>query len=74
MPISVPDTEENVKMCFCPDCPTYKSFNLTGILFCAKGKAKEDVKSVSCICPSCPVFAKYKLKRQYYCKGKTGET
>jgi hypothetical protein len=71
---SVPDTSENVKLCLCPACPTYKGSNLTGTLFCARGKAKEDVKSVSCICPECPVFAKYKLKQQYYCKGKTAKT
>jgi hypothetical protein len=74
MSISVPDTDENVKMCLCPDCPTYKGSNLTGILFCAKGKAKEDVKNASCICPECPVSGKYGLKQQYYCKGKTAET
>jgi hypothetical protein len=75
MTISVLDSEENVKLCLCPDCPTYKNSDLTGILFCAKGKAKEDVKSVSCSCPSCPVFAKYALKRQYYCiEGKASES
>jgi hypothetical protein len=74
MAISVPDTEENVKMCLCPTCPTYQKSNLTETLFCAKGKAKEKVKSVSCACPDCPLFNKYDLKSQYYCiKGKASE-
>jgi Protein of unknown function (DUF2769) len=74
MTISVPDNEENVKLCLCPVCPTYKNSNLTGTLFCAKGKAKEKVKSVSCNCPTCPVFAKYGLKQNYYCiKGKAAD-
>jgi hypothetical protein len=71
MAISVPDIEENVKLCMCPGCPTYKGSNLTGSLFCAKGKAKEKVKSASCNCPECLVFAKYGLNQMYYCiKGK----
>jgi methylamine---glutamate N-methyltransferase subunit C len=72
MTISVPDIEENGKLCLCPDCPTYEGSNLTGSLFCARGKAKEKVRIVSCKCPECPVFAKYDLKQMYYCiKGKS---
>ncbi len=72
--MSVIDNEENLKLCLCPDCPTYQSSNLTGILFCAKGKAKEKVKSVSCNCPTCSVFTKYRLMQMYYCiKGKAVE-
>jgi hypothetical protein len=67
----VPDTEENAKLCPCPDCPTYQKSNFSGTLFCARGKAKEEVKSESCPCPSCPIFIKYNLKNKYYCiKGK----
>jgi methylamine---glutamate N-methyltransferase subunit C len=65
--MSVIDNDENLKLCLCPDCPTYKKSNLTGILFCAKGKAKEKVKSVSCNCPTCAVFAKNGLNQMYYC-------
>jgi hypothetical protein len=69
MPVA--ENEENVKLCLCPECPTYKTSNLTGILFCGKGKAKEKVKSISCNCPICPIFAKYGLNDMYYCvKGK----
>jgi len=71
---SVPDNEENVKLCNCPTCPTYKSSGLTGTLFCARVKAKEKVKSVSCTCPTCAVFSKFGLKQQYYCiKGKAAD-
>jgi hypothetical protein len=64
---SIPDNEENVKLCICPACPTYKNSSLTGTLFCVRGKAKEPVKSASCPCPACPVFSKYGLRLQYYC-------
>jgi methylamine---glutamate N-methyltransferase subunit C len=75
MTISIPDNEENIKNCICPTCPTYKNSSLTGTLFCARGKAKEPVKSVSCPCPACPVFSKYGLKQTYYCiSGKATET
>jgi hypothetical protein len=67
MIISVPDNEENGKLCQCPVCPTYKNSNLTGSLFCAREKAKEKVKSSSCLCPTCPVYAKYGLEKMYYC-------
>jgi len=69
MPVT--DNEENIKICLCPECPTYKTSHLTGILFCGKGKAKEQVKTISCNCPVCPIFAKYGLNDMYYCvKGK----
>ncbi len=65
---SVPDNEENVKACVCPECPTYKASNLTDTLFCARGKAKERVtKAVSCPCPTCPVAVNYGLEQTYYC-------
>ena len=61
MTISIPDNEENVKNCISPTCPTYTNSNLTGTLFCPRGKAKEPVKSVSCPWPACPVYSKYGL-------------
>ena len=70
--IEVPDTEENMKMCICPTCPTYKGSNLTGGLYCAKGKAATPITTLGCVCPKCPVFAKYGLKTGYFCfKGKS---
>jgi hypothetical protein len=45
MGVSVPDTEENMKMCKCPGCPTFKGSPLSGGFFCAKGKAKETLSS-----------------------------
>lgn len=65
--VTVDDTIENVKLCICPGCPTYKESKLTGILFCGKGKAKEPVKQKDCICPKCPVWKNYKLQDNYYC-------
>ncbi len=65
--VMVPDAAENVKLCICPTCPTYKDSHLSGILYCAKGKAKEEVKHKGCLCPTCPVTAKYGLEDNYYC-------
>jgi hypothetical protein len=69
---SVPDNEENAKLCLCPTCPTYKKSNLSSNLFCARGKAAEKVKVASCLCPNCAVFKKFSLDQMYYCvKGKS---
>jgi len=65
--VVVPDTVENVKMCVCPGCPTYRESKLTGILFCARGKASETVKEKDCLCPKCMVWKNYKLQGIYYC-------
>lgn len=67
MGVMVPDTAENTKMCICPWCPTFRESKLSGILFCAKGKAKEMVKQKGCNCPKCAVWKNYKLQDQYYC-------
>jgi hypothetical protein len=64
---SVPDSEENAKMCTCPGCPTYKKSKLTNNVFCAKGKAKETVQTAGCLCPNCAVFKNYALDQMYYC-------
>ncbi|HLN88645.1 MAG TPA: DUF2769 domain-containing protein [Candidatus Binatia bacterium] len=71
---SVPDNEENTKLCLCPTCPTYKKSNLSSSVFCARGKAKESVKTVDCLCPNCTVWKKFSLDQLYYCmKGKSEE-
>jgi len=71
---TVPDTEENIKMCRCPECPTFKGSPLSGGFFCAKGKAKENVRQLGCLCGSCPVFIKYGLKTTYFCvNGKSAD-
>jgi len=71
---SVPDNDENAKLCLCTGCPTYKKSNLGNNLFCARGKAQEKVSVGSCICPECPIFKKYGLKQMYYCsQGKSAD-
>jgi len=67
MNMGVPDTLENAKTCICPSCPTFRESKLTGILFCAKGKANEVVNQKGCNCPKCGVWKNYKLQSQYYC-------
>jgi hypothetical protein len=70
----VPDTEENVQLCLCPGCPTYRKSNLSNNVFCARGKAKETAKAAGCLCPKCPIFVKYALDQMYYCiKGKSAD-
>jgi len=68
----VVDNEENAKLCMCPTCPTYQKSNLSGNVFCARGKAQEKIKVANCICPNCSVFKNYSLDQMYYCaKGKS---
>ncbi|XHH10018.1 MAG: DUF2769 domain-containing protein [Candidatus Bathyarchaeia archaeon] len=70
----VPDNPQNVKLCICPTCPTYKKSGLTGILYCAKDKAAEKVVTVNCICPNCPIYKQYGLDQLYYCaQGKSAD-
>jgi hypothetical protein len=65
---------ENLEMCSCPECPTLKGSPLTGALFCAKGKAEEDVVEAGCNCPFCTVSDKYALELEYYCvRGKSAD-
>jgi len=64
---SVPDNDENAKLCLCPTCPTYKKSNLSSSVFCARGKDKEKVRVASCLCPNCPVHKNYSLDQMYYC-------
>jgi len=77
MGAKVEDTQENLKMCVCPNCPTFKNSQLSGGLFCAKGKATEeeiDILQAGCLCWDCIVFDKYNLELEYYCvRGKSAE-
>ena len=68
MGVIVPDTTVNTKKCICPGCPTFAESRLSGIAFCAKGKAKETVKKKACLCPKCSVWKNYKLQYQFYCE------
>jgi hypothetical protein len=63
----VPDTIDNMRLCLCGTCPTFKKSPLTVGFFCAKGKAKEEVKKSGCVCGGCPIFSKYGLKDGYFC-------
>ena len=65
--MGVADSPENVKACVCPGCPTFRESHLNGVLFCARGKAKEPVRQKGCICPNCSVWKNNKLIDQYYC-------
>jgi hypothetical protein len=74
MRIVVPNTEENLRMCMCPNCPTFKSSPLSTSLFCAKGKAEETVLHAGCMCTHCPVSSTYGLSLEYFCvRGKSAD-
>ncbi|MGZ4902836.1 MAG: DUF2769 domain-containing protein [Halobacteriota archaeon] len=65
----VPDTEANYNMCMCygGDCPTYNDSDLSGGLFCSRGKSDKQVEKSDCICPDCPVQVQYDLTDIFYC-------
>ncbi len=67
MGIHVDDKKENLDMCSCPECPTFETSPLSNSLYCARGKAAEDVLETGCNCSFCPVEDKYGLKLEYYC-------
>jgi len=70
--IDVPDTADNMGLCICPECPTFKGSPLSGGFFCAKGATEEAIKKLGCICGKCPITAKYGLRTGYFCfKGKS---
>jgi hypothetical protein len=77
MGIFVDDNKENMKMCSCHKCPTFKNSHLEIGLFCAKGKATkeaEDILQSGCSCWNCPVSDKYDLALEYFCvRGKSAE-
>jgi hypothetical protein len=74
MGVAVPNTPENMKMCLCGKCPTFKGSPLTGGFFCSMGKAKEPVKQAGCLCGKCGVTAKYGLKGGIWCiRGKSAD-
>ena len=45
----------------------YDINQLTGGLFCSRGKSEKAAKSMQCICPGCPVWAEYDLNDYDYC-------
>lgn len=74
MGIVMADTRENLKMCMCFNCPTFKNSPLSIGLFCAKGKAKETVLHAGCMCNHCPVSSTHGLSLEYFCvRGKSAD-
>jgi hypothetical protein len=64
---SVDDTEENLELCICKMCPTFRENKLAdyppGALFCARGKSEipSKVTIVKCFCLGCDIFIKHGL-------------
>ncbi|MGZ4870231.1 MAG: DUF2769 domain-containing protein [Halobacteriota archaeon] len=67
--VKVENTDENYAGCICyqGDCPTYSKCQLTGGLFCARGKSEKTPERKGCKCPMCPVWVSYALKTVYFC-------
>ena len=69
----VDDNGENLEICNCGVCPTFKDNKLSeyppNALFCARGKSSipSKVKTTSCYCPACDVFTKYELIIGHLC-------
>jgi hypothetical protein len=63
----VDDTNENLEMCICKLCPTFRENRLSdyppGALFCARGRSRIPVqaKMTKCYCLGCDVFINHGL-------------
>ena len=72
MGIAASNTSENAGQCKCPTYSTFKGSSLKGGIFCAAGKAKEEVKKAGYVCAKCSVHSKYRLEGGIFCvKGKS---
>lgn len=64
-------TEENLKKCLCPTCPSYNTCakDKSEMLFCSPevGKSSCPFEKMGCICGACPVHMENNLKSFYYC-------
>lgn len=65
--MTVPDTEENAKLCVCSGCPSFPQDCGKDILYCARGKSGCDIHADGCLCSICAVYSKYDLSELYYC-------
>lgn len=65
----VPDTEENLAQCACPQCPTYDQCMLGNKerLYCSRGKTPCHLARRGCVCGECPVATRFALSANYYC-------
>jgi hypothetical protein len=65
--MKVPNTDDNLVQCNCPNCPTYVQGDK--VLFCATGKSVRSLIKKGCRCPQCPLWPEYKLSSTYFCFG-----
>lgn len=68
--MKVPNTKENMDLCFCPGCPTHNDCmkEKKEKLFCGTDKTECELKKQGCLCGECPVASKYQLSKLYYCE------
>ena len=66
----VPNTEENIGKCHCPECPIYNKCMKDNDehLFCSRGNTKCNFNKTGCDCPNCPVWIEYQLISLFYCE------
>lgn len=71
-------SEENLKKCNCPDCPSYNQCARINFesLYCSSdvGKSKCHFKMAGCVCGICPVHRENNLTSGYYCMKESAET
>ncbi len=65
----VADSEENLALCICPNCPTYDACMEEAMqaLFCARARTSCEITKAGCLCGECPVATEYRLSGLYYC-------
>jgi len=63
----VKDSEENIKKCLCPGCPSFPQDCKDEILYCARAGSRCDINVKGCICRGCPVYFENGLNGLYFC-------
>jgi aldose sugar dehydrogenase len=68
--IVVPNTDENIDRCLCPECPVFNDCMKENYenLFCSKGNTVCEFNKTGCNCPTCPVWLEYELVSLFYCE------
>ncbi len=67
---TVPNTDDNIKKCQCPEYPIYNKCMKENDehLFCSKGISQCDFNKTGCVCPNCRVWIEYQLISLFYCE------
>ena len=66
----VPNTDENISKCQCPDCPVYNDCmnSRNEKIYCSDGKTVCDFNKVGSALSTCPIWIEYNLNSLFYCE------